>query len=68
MRTTPHAMTLAVACLLATGLMEVNLGGQAPGRAGASIAASQKEELSETYRGSQRDNVELQEQRQKETK
>lgn len=60
MRTTNSAMTLVATCLMVAGLTKVNLGGQAPAGTGPAAPASQKEELSETYRGSQRDNVEYQ--------
>ena len=55
MRTT---LTLVVASLATTALLNVRLAGQAPG--GTSAQTPKKEELSETYRGSQKDNVEYQ--------
>jgi len=61
MRTMTRALLLGVACLMVIGLLKVNLGGQGRGgREQTAAPGSQKEELSETYRGSQRDNVEYQ--------
>jgi metallo-beta-lactamase class B len=61
MSTSKRLMTLVVTCVMVTALVKTNLGGQGRGGRGQTAAApSQKEELSETYRGSQRNNVEYQ--------
>ena len=59
MRTMTRATILVVACAATTTLLSVGLRGQGRGGRGGG-QEPKKEELSETYRGSQRDNVEYQ--------
>jgi metallo-beta-lactamase class B len=61
MRTSKRLLTLVLTCLMVTVLVKAHLGGQGGGARGQNgVPLSQKEELSETYRGSQRNNVEYQ--------
>jgi metallo-beta-lactamase class B len=61
MKTPTRLTALVMTCLMITVLVKVSLGAQGRGSRGQAAAPqSQKEELSETYRGSQRNNVEYQ--------
>ena len=61
MRTTTRATMLLMTCIVVTVLVNVPLGGQGRGAPeGAAAAPDHKEEFSETFRGSQRNNVEYQ--------
>lgn len=57
MRKTRHAMTFVMICLVVTVLLNVSPSGQTPG---GQAGPAEGETLSQSYRGSQKDNVEYQ--------